>query len=84
LDLLVLNRIDIVPTFRGRGLGLLVVSRTIDIFGENCGLVAMKPFPLQFANYLDPEWHAPEGLEDPDGAFRTALSKLHRYWARAG
>ena len=38
LDLLVLNQIDIVPTVRGRRLGLLVVSQTIDIFGENCGL----------------------------------------------
>jgi hypothetical protein len=84
LDLLVLNHIDIVPTFRGRGLGLLVVSRTIDIFGENCGLVAMKPFPLQFANYLDAEWHAPEGIKDPKAAFQTAVGKLRRHWARAG
>ena len=51
------------PAFRKRGLGLLAASRTIDVFGENCGLVAMKPFPLQFRNYLDPGWRAPDGVE---------------------
>ena len=69
--------------FPKRGLGLLAVSRTIDLFGDNCGLVAMKPFPLQFRNYLDPGWRQPDGLQDPAAAFRIARRKLRQYWARA-
>ena len=84
LDLLILHCIEIQETFRQRGLGLLAVSRTIDIFGENCGLVAMKPFPLQFTNYLDPGWRPPDTIEDPKRAFRAATEKLRSHWARLG
>jgi hypothetical protein len=72
LDLLVVEHAEIEPTFQKRGFGLLAVSRTIDVFGENCGLVAMKPFPLQFRNYLDPGWRPPAGIDDPQTAFRIA------------
>ena len=83
-DFLILDRADIDPTYRKRGLGLLLISRAIDVFGENCGLVAMKPFPLQFGGYRDPGWRAPEGVRDPIEEFRVAKQKLCRYWQRAG
>ena len=70
--------------FRKQGLGLLAISRVIDIFGENCGLVAMKPFPLQFGNYLDSGRHASNDLQDLTTEFRIAKQKLRRYWERAG
>jgi hypothetical protein len=84
LDFLILDRAEIEPAFRKRGLGLLAISRAIDIFGENCGLVAMKPFPLQFRGYRDSGWRAPEGVRDPVAGFRIARQKLRRYWERAG
>jgi hypothetical protein len=84
LDLLIIHCIEIQETFRQHGLGLLAVSRTIDIFGENCGVVAMKPFPLQFTNYLDPGWRPPANIEDPTRAFRAATEKLRSHWARVG
>lgn len=52
LDFLILERAEIEPRFRKRGLGLLAVSRTIDLFGANCGLVAMMPFPFSFGTTL--------------------------------
>lgn len=84
LDLLIIEHAEIQPAFRKRGLGLLAASRTIDVFGGNCGLVAMKPFPLQFRNYVDPGWRPPDGIGDPKAAFRAAREKLRRHWARAG
>ena len=84
LDLLILEHAEIEPPFRKRGFGLLAVSRTVDVFGENCGLVAMKPFPLQFRKYLDPSWRPPDGIGDPRAAFRVARQKLRSHWARAG
>lgn len=84
LDFLILERAEIEPRFRKRGLGLLAVSRTIDLFGANCGLVAMMPFPLQFRNYLNPGWCPPDGLQDPAAAFRIARRKLRQYWSRVG
>lgn len=84
LDLLIINHVEIDPALRKRGLGLLVVSKIIDVFGENCGLVAMKPFPLQFRNYLDLGWLPPEGVENPKAAFLVATKKLRNHWGRAG
>lgn len=84
LDFLIVNRVEVLPALRGRRFGLLSVSRLIDLFGENCGLVVMKPFPLQFTNYLDPAWRAPDGVEDPPTAFIAARQKLRRHWARVG
>jgi len=84
MDLLILDRAEIEPAFQKRGIGLLAISRTIDIFGEGCGLVAMKPFPLQFRNYQDPAWSPPSGVDNPGAAFRAAREKLRRYWSRAG
>jgi hypothetical protein len=84
LDFLILDRAEIEPAFRKRGLGLLLISRAIDVFGGNCGLVAMKPFPLQFGGYRDPGWRAPEGVADPIAELRVARQKLCRYWERPG
>jgi len=84
MDLLILDRAEIQPAFQKRGIGLLAVSKTIDAFGESCGLVVMKPFPLQFRNYRDPAWSPPEGVVDPGAAFRAARQKLRKYWGRAG
>jgi hypothetical protein len=84
LDLLIINNVEIRPKFQKMGLGLLAITRTMDLFGENCGLVAIKPFPLQFRNYLDPDWLPPDGVENPEAAFRAATQKLRNYWARAG
>jgi hypothetical protein len=84
LDLLIINHVEVLPAFQKHGFGLLAVSRTIDVFGENCGLVAMKPFPLQFRNYLEPGWRPAGGIRDPGTEFRAATEKLRSHWARAG
>jgi hypothetical protein len=84
LDLLIINNVEVQPKFQKNGLGLLAITRTVDLFGENCGLVAIKPFPLQFRNYLDPDWLPPDGVGNPEAAFRAATQKLRNYWSRAG
>ena len=48
LDLLIIDYVEIYPEFRGLGIAESAIHRTIDIFGTGCGLVACKPWPLQF------------------------------------
>src|SRR5277367_596984 len=48
LDLLIIDYVAICPKFRGLGIAESAIHRTIDIFGTGCGLVACKPWPLQF------------------------------------
>jgi hypothetical protein len=73
-DLLVPRKMEIAKRFRGLGLGLRVLRRSVDAFSGNCGLVAIKPFPLQFEGDV-------AGREQE---FQSARDKLVRYYSRLG
>jgi hypothetical protein len=70
-DLLVLSEIEIGEVHRGRGLGLQVLSRTIELFGGPCGLVACCPFPT-------------EARAEGEIAAKRAHNKLARYVEKLG
>ena len=53
--LLILDRIEIEPAYRGHGIGLLTARHAIDL-GEIGALVACKLFPVQFAGYQGEDW----------------------------
>jgi GNAT superfamily N-acetyltransferase len=55
LDVLFIESIELDAAYRGKGIGGQVVRETIASFGSNCGLVACKPFPLQYSNWEDEE-----------------------------
>jgi GNAT superfamily N-acetyltransferase len=56
-DLLIIDCIELQPELRGHGVGALAVERVIELFGVGCGVVACKPWPLQFTPALatDPQ-----------------------------
>ena len=56
-NLLILDRVEILPKYRGGGVGLLVLTTVIERFGAGAGVVGMKPFPLQ----LEPSPVIPRG-----------------------
>ena len=68
--ILFLERMDIGEQWRGRGIGLVVADTIIRAYSADCGIVALKPFPVQFSGKGD----------DPN--YRPALQKLKRYWSR--
>jgi hypothetical protein len=68
LDLLIIEYVAISPKFRGLGIAESAVRRTIDIFGTGCGLVACKPWPLQFT---------PSIADDQEAVKRLALLTEH-------
>src|SRR5689334_4491251 len=47
-NFLILDRVELLPKYRGNGVGLLVLRSLIERFGAGAGVVGMKPFPLQF------------------------------------
>lgn len=53
-DLLIIDCLEIRPRWRGLGVGPAAVDRAIDIFGPGCGLIACKPWPLQFTPAFAP------------------------------
>jgi hypothetical protein len=48
LNVLLLSQVEIGPSYRGRKIGLTVLSRMIRRWGKGCTLAVMKPYPLQF------------------------------------
>src|ERR1039457_6962879 len=78
-DLLILDRMEVKERYRGNGFGLMAANSCMRVFGSGCGLVALKPFPLQYEAKVNPETKA----HDPR-AFQRDTMKLPRYGARLG
>jgi GNAT superfamily N-acetyltransferase len=83
-DLLIIDCMEIRPRWRGMGVGPAVVERTIDIFGPGCGLVACKPWPLQFTPTFARDRKALKRLKPPGVGLDEAVRKLRAYWSRLG
>jgi GNAT superfamily N-acetyltransferase len=84
LDLLIIDYIEVYPKFRGLGIGAYAINRTIDVFGSGCGLIACKPWPLQFTPAIASDAKALKRLDAPNVAEEAALRKLRTYWSRIG
>ena len=83
-DLLIIDCMEISPKFRGTGVGPVAIDRTIDIFGPGCGLVACKPWPLQFTPAVAEDQKALKRLEPPNVGQGEAVRKLRSYWSQLG
>jgi GNAT superfamily N-acetyltransferase len=85
-NVLILDRLEILPAFRRHKLGLLVLRRLMERFGAGAAVVAMKPFPLQCEDRIRPDddWRSSLRLGDFEKEFKRATSKLRRYYAKLG
>jgi hypothetical protein len=83
-DLLIIDCVEIRPRWRGMGVGPTAVDRTIDIFGPGCGLIACRPWPLQFTPAFARDRKALKRLGAPGVGQDEAVRKLRGYWSRLG
>lgn len=85
-NLLILNRIELLPKFRGEKLGLTVLHGMIARFSAGASIVAMDPFPLQ----CEPEtednvkWRDRMGLDQFPSDENMAKKKLQDYFHKLG
>ena len=84
LDLLIIDYVAIYPEFRGLRIGESAIHRAIDIFGAGCGLVACKPWPLQFTPSVADDQETLKRLALPNVSKGEAIRKLRSYWSRLG
>lgn len=85
-NMLILDRLEILPRFRGQQLGLKYVRAAISRFGIGCRLAAIKPFPLQFEGKMGTV-SGSETVEPSKSIvahFDAATRKLKQYYAREG
>lgn len=83
-DLLIIDCIEIEREFRGRGIGIDCLNRTIDVFGPSCGFVVCKPWPLQFTTAFSNNRSGLRKLRRPDIDESEAVRKLRLHWSKAG
>jgi hypothetical protein len=76
--LLIIETVGIGLEFRGHRLGLAAVRRLIDMFGDQCSLVVLKPFPLQY------DGQSFSHLECSENEMATAIGRLEIYWGQMG
>lgn len=84
LGVLIIQSIQLDANYRGKGIGAQVVRETIATFGSHCGLIASKPFPLQYSNWEDgehTELRKQPGFEEK----RLAdFARVARFWSDMG
>ena len=87
MNVLIIDRLEIQPAFRGGGVGLFVIRKLIERFSSGAGVIALKAFPLQFevdrAKKADP-WSQRMALASFPLQKRSASAALRRYYGRLG
>jgi hypothetical protein len=72
MDVFVIEDIFLEVQHRRSGLGLVIVDRTISLFGRGCGLAVISPWPTEVENRKD------------DEEARAAHKKIGQYSQRLG
>lgn len=84
-NLLILDRVELLPEFRGQRLGLKVIKHVIRRFGNGASVVALKPYPLQFEYCRETsDWRKKMGLKSLESDRAKARRKLVTYYASIG
>jgi len=85
-NFLILDRVELLPKYRGNGVGLLVLRSLIERFGTGAGVVGMKPFPLQLetTDATDSRWRSRLRLEQFPSDSKISTRKLRDYYHRLG
>ncbi|UOD30106.1 hypothetical protein INH39_32990 [Massilia violaceinigra] len=85
-NILIIDRLEILPKYRSLNLGLIVMRRLIERFGGGTAFVAIKPFPLQCeaVGRQPDKWRDKLKLSDFDRQSRSATAKLRRHYAKLG
>jgi GNAT superfamily N-acetyltransferase len=86
-NILILDRLEIHPEFRRRRYGLQALQALMEEFRLGVGIMAMKPFPLQFEGG-DPATRRsasqPASSRQVKGTFTSCRAKLRRYYSELG
>lgn len=87
-NFLVIDRLEILPQFRGERLGLKILRHLIDRFSPSAGIVAIKPYPLQFEHEpLDKkkiDWKRKLELSQCSTDQKASTERLHQYYSELG
>jgi GNAT superfamily N-acetyltransferase len=84
LDVIFIDTIELEPVSRGKGIGAQVVRETIATLGSSCGLVACKPFALQYVNWMDEKNKAVREQPGFETRRLADFRKVDQFWTDLG
>ena len=88
-NILIFNRIEILPDYRGHGITKQVVNHCIRLFSNNCNVISLQCYPLQLSK-LDEEdiddiqWHNSLQLDKLEQDKKKAQKSLSSYYKSLG
>jgi hypothetical protein len=82
-DILIIDKVEILPDYRGSSLGLKAVRRTMEFLGGGCAVTALHAYPIQY-DIVDKGWTNQMRPQDFKRDKRVAQKKLRDHWAQLG
>ena len=86
LNVLIVDRVEILPEFRGKKIGLASLVWCLRQYARECGVVALKCFPLQFecAEMGEPAWRREMQFGKLSRDRKRSLAKLKKHYGSLG
>lgn len=86
LNVLIVDRLEILPEFRGKKIGLECLRRCLQQYARACGVVALKCFPLQFEDkgMSEPAWRRRMQIGKLSKDHKRSSAKLREYYGSLG
>lgn len=83
-DLLIIDKVEILPKYRGMNLGLVLAQEAISNLSGGCQYVTLRPFPLQFGPHKKIPANKKAALKYDlfDRIEKKAFSKLRNHWGK--
>jgi GNAT superfamily N-acetyltransferase len=85
-NMLIIDRLELLPAYRGRGLGLKCMAACIRHLSAGCRIAAIKPFPLQFepAGRTSDEWQDALAFKSLSRDKRASTKRLKQHYGQLG
>lgn len=88
-NVLIFDRIEILPKYRGYGITKKVVNQCIKLFSNDCNVIALQCHPLQLNNIDEEEiddiqWHKSLKFNDLEQDEKKAQKSLSSYYKSLG
>ncbi len=85
-NVLIVDRLEILPEFRGKKIGLASLVWCLRQYARQCGVVALKCFPLQFecAEMGEPAWRREMQFGKLSRDRKRSLAKLKKHYGSLG
>lgn len=85
-DICLIERVELVDGYRGKGIGRMVLQGIIDRFYQSCGLFVAQVFPLQFESSSPDleDWQERLNLKNLEKDEEKAFYQLKAFYQNAG